>query len=830
MNLRSILLCLSGVLTAGVPWCAAAKPLESQRIDTLMAAAWAKDKVSPQPMIDDATFIRRVFLDVVGRIPTGAEVTTFLSDSNPEKRAALIDSLLASDGYVSHWFNYWADLLRLNPDTAGGNTRTGIEAYAHYLRDSLMTNKPYDKMVREMLTTDGFVWEHEGTDAAGHSGSAGANGYYIRDTGMALDNLSNTVQIFLGTRIVCAQCHNHPFDKWTQMDYYQMAAFTYGMKTNVQPDFYNKIRQGLRDQARVQVVAEMAEEEKKAALAPVIAPPVVATVPGPEDQSPAAKEARHQAKKVAEKAEEKARNDARQREGQLRNRVEKEVAQKQKKFARAFQPIANMVRGVTTEATAEMPKLPHDYQYANGKPHEVVQPKPMFGPSVSLGEKASPVEAFASWMTSPENPRFATVMANRLWKKVMGVALIEPVDEFLDSTQASHPEVMKVLEDTFRAQKYDLKAYLRILLNSDLYQRSTTTHDIDPGQRYTFTGPSLRRMSAEQVWDSFLTLMTSELDRPDERREKRYHLELARTRRLIESLNAQAPDQLVSLAQALDEIAEKNADELKKLRDEQAVAREAKDKAKLIETGKRQNDLRQEMETAAFRIIGEKTGISFDKKDLMVVADAAAAEEMAAFDEISAPVPVAALGLDLEPDRLDSGEKPDFKNMTAAEREEWKEKRKALKKKQMQIASGEKPINPAEAKNQKQLQAAGYFRAAYMPNPAPRGHFLREFGQSDREIIEAATDDGTVPQALTLLNGPLFNYLVNPASVLSQTVMKNESPEQRIEAIYLSLLARKPTAEESATTARVLHERGPVQGLKDIVHALINTRQFLYVQ
>ena len=88
-----------------------------------------------------------------------------------------------------------------------------------YLKESVRTNKPYDQLVRELVSAQGKVWEN------------GAVGYYQRDRGMPLDNMATTIRIFMGTRIECAQCHNHPFDKWTQMQFHQMAAYTYGVQT-----------------------------------------------------------------------------------------------------------------------------------------------------------------------------------------------------------------------------------------------------------------------------------------------------------------------------------------------------------------------------------------------------------------------------------------------------------------------------------------------------------------------------------------------------------------------------------------------------------------------
>ncbi len=196
---------------------AQASPLpESAKIDTILAKAWEKQGLKPNDVAPDEVFVRRIYLDIAGRIPTIEEARAFMASQAPDKRTKLIDQLLGDDGYVSNYFNYFADILRLQTDTKAKLTG---EAYAAWLKEALKKNQPYDSMVRELLTTDGNAWD------------SGAIGFYMRDQGMPLDHLAATVQIFLGTRIECAQCHNHPFDKWSQMDYFKMAAFTFGMDT-----------------------------------------------------------------------------------------------------------------------------------------------------------------------------------------------------------------------------------------------------------------------------------------------------------------------------------------------------------------------------------------------------------------------------------------------------------------------------------------------------------------------------------------------------------------------------------------------------------------------
>ncbi len=154
-----------------------------------------------------------MYLDIAGRIPTIEEAQAYIHSKEPQKRAKLIDTLLASDGYTSHMFNYWADVLRLTDNVKG---RITAEAYEEWLKKQVKENVPYDQFVKNLLTTDGGVWD------------SGSIGFWQRDENK-LDHLAYTVQVFLGTSIVCAQCHNHPFDKWSQMDYYQMAAHSNGI-------------------------------------------------------------------------------------------------------------------------------------------------------------------------------------------------------------------------------------------------------------------------------------------------------------------------------------------------------------------------------------------------------------------------------------------------------------------------------------------------------------------------------------------------------------------------------------------------------------------------
>ncbi|MDP7205393.1 MAG: DUF1549 domain-containing protein, partial [Pirellulaceae bacterium] len=186
------------------------------RIDALIDARLMSEGIQPNPDSTGEQFVRRIYLEITGTIPTGRETFAFFEASREDKREVLIDYLLNEPGYASLFFNYWADILRILDKPTNV---TYLRPYADWLKGQLRRNTPYDRMVHAMLTAQGKSW------------TTPAVGYKLRDRGMPLDNLNNTVRVFLGTRIGCAQCHDHPFDNWTQKEFYELAAFEAGVRT-----------------------------------------------------------------------------------------------------------------------------------------------------------------------------------------------------------------------------------------------------------------------------------------------------------------------------------------------------------------------------------------------------------------------------------------------------------------------------------------------------------------------------------------------------------------------------------------------------------------------
>ncbi|HHK42985.1 MAG TPA: DUF1549 domain-containing protein, partial [Planctomycetaceae bacterium] len=179
-------------------------------VDEAVFAKWRALGIPPSPLCDDATFLRRVTIDLAGRLPTLEETRDFLADTSADKRDRLIDRLLDSTDYADYFANKWVLLLR---NLQGGpESARGTYAMHRWIRDSFRDNKPYDQFVREIVTASGDVTQNPP-----------ANWFReMRDAESRVENLS---QVFLGVRIRCARCHHHPYEKWSQEDYYGLAAF-----------------------------------------------------------------------------------------------------------------------------------------------------------------------------------------------------------------------------------------------------------------------------------------------------------------------------------------------------------------------------------------------------------------------------------------------------------------------------------------------------------------------------------------------------------------------------------------------------------------------------
>lgn len=484
-------------------------------------------------------------------------------------------------------------------------------------------------------------WVREMVSPEGSLAQSPAVGYHLRDLGNRFANVDHTAIIFLGAQIGCAQCHDHPYDQWSRRDYHQFAAWTSAIDALRQP------------------------------------PPTMLST-GELDSV----------------------------EAQLEAVNEKRTTSQRKQLERAaamqiFQRISNrMTRRRPSDfevrnGTQPRGQLPGDYQYPDGKPNDPIAPVPLYGePKGKPGQK--PAEMFAEWLTAPANSRFALTIANRMWTRIFGAPIAGAVESVREPEECPNPALASYLGKVMVAAKFDLRHFQRILANTRTYARQSGML-ASPGAPYDFPGPLLRRMSAEQVWDSLMTLAVADLDT---------------------KMGFSAPS----------------------------------------------------------------TG---EQEDL---------------------------------DALDSSE--ELMDMIQVEA---KEQAKA------QLKAMRRPPRPSrrEYEPAPQFSSEGFLRASELPQPAPESHFLRIFGQSNREIADGGWKSGTVPQMLLMLNSTLFDALVAKDTPFARAMKKQSGDSDRLRAAYLSIIGRAPTMEDTRLISSTLGGTGNVEA---IAHTLLGTRQFLFIQ
>lgn len=421
-----------GILAAAAPLAAAPVSTPSKAddpefvrkaalgIDKHVADWYRRQKMEVPAVTDDATFLRRVLLVAVGRIPTAEEARFFLEIEDPGKRTQLVDYLLDSPGYSSHMANWAFDLLRVADTKAG--TRGGFEPYREWVRNAVDSNMPWDDLTNGLLAARGNMWDPD----------EAAVGYYLRDRGMELDNLANSMRIFLGSRMECAQCHDDPFGETGRMEFYELAAFTHGQGVgNRRP--MQKLWDELRDDDRRRTVDYAAGEV-----------------------------------------------------------------------------LWDEVLGMTlTGGGRGRIELPGDYQYRDGQPGEMVAARTPFGKTVRLSDRrddGAGRKQLAEWVTTRTGEQFPSVIANRMWERVMGRGVYEPVDEFIPASETHLPAMMNELVRLMVELDYDLKAFQKVLLNTRTFQFVPNPKPSKVMTGDDFHGRQLARLSAEQIWDSLITL------------------------------------------------------------------------------------------------------------------------------------------------------------------------------------------------------------------------------------------------------------------------------------------------------------------------------------
>ncbi|HEV3115605.1 MAG TPA: DUF1549 domain-containing protein, partial [Gemmataceae bacterium] len=349
-----------------------AKVPENNYIDTLVNNKLKKLRITPSELCTDEVFLRRAYIDITGVLPAVEEYQRFMDSKAPNKRELLVDELLGRKEFAELWVLKWAELLQIK--SSQQVSYKAMLLYYNWLQDNLARNVPMDKMVQELLGSRGGTFKNPATN------------YYQNETD-TLKITENVAQVFMGMRVQCAQCHNHPFDRWTMNDYYGFAAF-----------FSQIGRKGTDDPREIVV------------------------------------------------------------------------------FNSGGGEVTHPVGG------------------------RVMKPKFLGGeePDVAAKDRR---EVLAKWLASPQNPYFATNLANIVWAHFFGMGIIHEVDDVRISNPASNPELLQELGKRFTEYKYDFKKLVRDICTSRTYQLAPETNASNQGDTRNFAHGTIRRIRAETFLD-----------------------------------------------------------------------------------------------------------------------------------------------------------------------------------------------------------------------------------------------------------------------------------------------------------------------------------------
>jgi hypothetical protein len=363
-------------------------------IDEAVFAKLGLLRMNPSEICDDATFVRRACLDLLGVVPSAAEAREFVGDQRLDKRQRLIDELLTRPEFADFWALKWADLLRVEEKTLD---RKGVATFHAWIRESLATNKPLDVFVRELIAARGSTYEQPPSN-------------FYRAMRDPITRAETVAQVFLGTRLQCAKCHNHPFDRWTQTDYYGWA---------------NQFSQ---------VKYEVLENNRRD------------------------------------------RNDSHEFDGE-------------------------QLVLIGDGKDVEHPGL--------GQP---IKPRFLGTRNSELGTSSDRLLNVADWLTSPHNRRFAEAQVNRIWFHLLGRGIVDPIDDFRATNPPSNPALLAALTDDFITHQFDVRHLIRTIMASRTYQLSSEPNDTNREDESNFSHAVIRRLSAEQLADSFSRALDATLD------------------------------------------------------------------------------------------------------------------------------------------------------------------------------------------------------------------------------------------------------------------------------------------------------------------------------
>ncbi len=514
------------------------KVAEVNLVDREVFAKQRKLNIVPSALSSDAEFLRRISIDTTGSLPSPEAVRQFLSDPDPQKSGKKIDDLLKHPLHAALWATKFSDITGNNVDVMeqSPNRTKKSKMWHDWFRKRIADNVPYDEIVGGVLTAtsrDGMELEEwvKQTLAIEQQAAVGWDTDYADRKSLDLfwkrqrfpieQMGEHTAAAFLGIRLECAQCHKHPFDRWTQDDYHNYAAIFAPVRLATATDAQQMI-------AKQQAELRKQQTEALAALEKEFAPkkkPLEEQID--KDFADKRKTAEEKAdKEVAEKKkalETKIANDPPEKRKAALEKFERDSASIRKRHLAAVQQeMESKKRSATSALDRDLAKkrqeLQTKYRVSNTPFREVTTgtppvpprnpnkplpprrtPKALGGPEIK-DEKDPRVELFA-WMRSDDNPQFARSFVNRVWAHYFGRGIVDPVDNFSMANPPSNEKLLDALAKDFVESKYDIRRLEKLILSSRTYQLSATPNETNRHDRGNYARSYPRRMMAEAVVD-----------------------------------------------------------------------------------------------------------------------------------------------------------------------------------------------------------------------------------------------------------------------------------------------------------------------------------------
>ena len=422
----------------------ATAPSIAGAIDSHVFAKFAALRIEPSGLASDAEFLRRVFLDTIGILPTPVETRAFLADTSADKRSKLIDELLQRPEFADFWTLQFADLFqnRKERDHDVRGTK-GVRQFHAWLRKQIAANRPWDQLCRDILTAEGTNTDNP------------AVGYFIVTIGEQNEAeksevVASVAQAFLGTRIGCAQCHNHPLERYTQDDYFHFAGFFSRDRFDRKPPEQGATRLLTATGEGHNLLRERERLQKELGT-------IEASLPNEKDEA-----------KLAE------------------------LKKKQDEFPRRFADLDKRL--------AEQDARP----VGVGQPRtgQFLAARPLDRSTTPIEPGQNPRVVLAQWITSPSNEFFSGSIVNRLWKHFFRTGLVEPVDDLRATNPPSNPALFKSLQTELVASGFNLRQVMRLILNSQTYQLTSATTPANATDSRFYSHYYARRLPAEVLLDA----------------------------------------------------------------------------------------------------------------------------------------------------------------------------------------------------------------------------------------------------------------------------------------------------------------------------------------